>query len=308
MHRTVRMLAILLELQNGATTIGALSETFECSRKTIQRDISALVDLQLPVISSAGANGGISIDPAWTLSPMNLTPEEIETTILALENARHLPASEQTLTKIRNAAKPVYFDAVALDPQRPMIRRTPLSDMPDGVNRVRKVMQRNLWCRFDYSGGSQPGWRLVLPEALHIAEGRWYLRAIDERSRANRVFRVDRIRDIVPALAPNNADEIVTAARAQPDYDSDVFPEVVVDLTPAGLAFCRDHSHFHHVIVNDQLRFRCPPTEYLYLARELVRMDTDCRVISPPVLIQTMQNHVAKIATHLGNNQDVTVS
>ena len=308
MHRTIRMLAILLELQNGATTIGALAGKFECSRKTIQRDISALVDLNLPVTSSPGVKGGVSLDPAWTLSPMNLTADEIETTILALEHATHLPASEHALMKIRSAAKPGYFDAVASDPRRPEIRRTPRSTLPDGVAQVRKVMQREMWCRIDYSGGSNPGWRLVLPQALHIAEGRWYMRAIDERSREYRVFRIDRIREIIPTLAPQDAEAIVQNAKAQPDYTSEEYPEVVVALNPAGIEFCRDHTHFHHSLEGDTLRFRCPPGDYLYVCRELLRMGTNCRVLAPAELITTMKNLVREITEHIASNKGDTVT
>lgn len=308
MHRTVRMLGILMHLQHGSTTIGALAEQYACSRKTIQRDIAALVELRIPVSSISGSNGGISLDPSWSLSPINLTPDEIETTILALENATFLPAAEQTLAKIRSAAKPSYFDEVATNPHRPQVVRSPPDAMPDAVEQIRKVMKREMWCRIDYSGGSNPGWRVILPQELHVLEGKWYLHAVDARSRATRNFRVDRIRDIVPVLAPAESDLIMEAAADRPAYGSETYPEILVNLTTSGIQFCRDHNHFHRHVNEDTLRFRCPPGDYRYVARELLRMGTDCHILAPPELIDWARTLVLELHEHITNHQDTPLS
>ena len=308
MHRTVRMLGILLQLQKGSTTIGALADHYECSRKSIQRDIAALVELQIPVSSTSGPNGGVALDPAWSLSPINLTAEEIETTVLALEHASYLPAAELTLAKIRTASKPPHFDKVANDPGRPQVVRSTSAEMPEGVERIRNVMQRQMWCRIDYSGGSNPGWRLILPQELHVLEGKWYLHAIDERSRSFRNFRADRIRDLTPALAPADAESIVAEATAKPAYGAEHHPEVEVQLTDVGIRFCRDHNHFHRHIEGDILRFRCPPGDLNYVAREILRMGTDATIIAPPELRDWAKRIVEELDKHLANDQDDTVS
>lgn len=303
MHRSLRMLGILMDLQGGSSTLGKLAAKYECSSKTIQRDIASLTELNIPVTSAPGVHGGISLDPGWMLGPLNLNAAEIETLILALESAPHLPAAESALAKIRAASTPSRFDRVDDDPLRPSSRsnRSPSIPMPDGVQQIRNILSREMWCRLDYSSGSNPGWRLVLPQQLRILEGKWYLHAIDQRSRERRIFRVDRVRDIVPALAPADAAEIIQSAENQPGYQSDHYPEIVVDLNPAAVQFCRDHSHFHQHIEGHLLRFRCPPGEYQYVARELMRMGTDCRAIAPAALLETMRELVSDIARHIAN-------
>lgn len=308
MHRTTRMLGILLELQRGATTIGVLAEQFECSRKTIQRDLVAMDELGIPVIRSAGTTGGVSLDPSWSMAPMNLTQEEIETAILALEHATHLPASGQTLAKIRHAARPAWFDTVASNADRPVARTSVPMEMPEIVANLRKVMRREMWCRIDYSGGSNPGWRLLWPEELAILDGRWYLKAVDARSRENRTFRIDRMRDVVPSLAPADADAIVHHARMQPPYQSEQYPEVIVELSERGLQFCRDHHHFHNGLYGDRLIFRCPPEEYRYVAREILRMGTDASIIAPRELIDEAGIVIKELSEHFALDRDRTLS
>lgn len=214
MHRTLRMLDILTHLQNGATTIAALAEKYECSRKTIQRDLAELVELHIPIQRTSGPNGGIALDPAWNLAPMNLTPEEAETVILALEHAPHLPASGPTLAKIRTASRPAYFDSVNQKPDRPVSRTGAATTLPDIVLDIRKIVQRGMWCRINYSGGSQPGWRIMQPRELQIADGRWYMNALDERSHEFRSFRIDRILEIVPRRWPMHLLRIKTMMAA----------------------------------------------------------------------------------------------
>lgn len=308
MHRTLRMLGILLELQRGPTTIAVLANTYECSRKTIQRDLAAIVELGIPVLRAAGSSGGVSLDPSWSMAPMNLTREEIETAILALEHATHLPAAGQTLAKIRHATKPAWFDAVATLADRPVAHTSAPMEMPEIVARLRNVMQRDMWCRIDYSGGSNPGWRILLPEELTILDGRWYLRAVDARSADRRNFRVDRVRDVVPALAPLEAAEIRQRAESRPPYQSEAFPEVVVDLTDKGIQFCRDHHHFHRSLSGNRLSFRCPPGEYRYIAREILRMGTDATIVAPPALIQAARDVITEMQRHLARDTDITVS
>lgn len=308
MHRTLRMLGILLELQRGPTTIAVLANSYECSRKTIQRDLADIAELGIPVIRTAGSTGGVSLDPSWSMAPVNLTADEIETAILALEHATHLPAANQTLAKIRSAATPAYFDTVATSPQRLVARASAPMDMPEVAINLRRIIHRDMWCRINYSGGSNPGWRWIRPDDLTILDGRWYLNAIDARSRERRSFRVDRVHDVVPGLAPADAEEIVAHASSQLPYQSETFPEVIVALTEKGVQFCRDHHHFHSGLSADRLTFRCPPAEYQYVARELLRMGTNARILAPSDLIHTARTIIEEMHRHLADDTDIIMS
>ena len=301
MHRSTRMLAILMRLQHGPSTLRQLAASFDCSTKTIQRDIEELVSLNIPVIANRGYGGGIAIDPGWWLGPLNLSPAEIETIILAMENAPFLPGRDEVLAKVRAAVRPGRFDPVADNSTKPVIRQADSPVMHDTLAAIRNVMQRQLWCRIDYHGGSKPGWRLILPQHLHITENRWYLRAIDERSRESRVFRLDRIRDLQPALGPANARAIIDHARSLPTYNSEEFPEVVANLTDAGMRFCLDHPDFQRWVSGHELRFRCPPHDYGYCAREMLRMGADCTIEGPPDLVTEIKRQVTALHHHIVN-------
>lgn len=299
MHRTTRMLAIIRRLQGSTSTLQQLAAEFECSTKTIQRDLDELLGIGVPVVATRGQHGGIAIESGWWLGPLNLTPSEIETIILAMESATFLSDRDDVLAKIRAAVRPHRFDDIDQHALKPHIQPNTSQQHSDHLASIRSVMARDLWCRIDYVGGSNPGWRLVLPEHLRILENRWYLIAIDERSRESRTFRLDRIRDIQPTLAPAQATEIVAAARAVADYHSEEFPEIVVHLSDEGVRFCQDQWHLQQALEGNTLRFRCPPSEYGYYAGELIRIGTECEIISPPGLIEAVHQRLAQISEHL---------
>src|SRR5215813_3304882 len=81
MNRTDRLLAILLELQaKGCQRAEDLASTFEISKRTIYRDMQALAESGVPVVSSPGQ--GYSLVEGYFLPPLHFTIDEA--TILLL--------------------------------------------------------------------------------------------------------------------------------------------------------------------------------------------------------------------------------
>lgn len=57
-----RLIGIITTLQQRKTvTAPYLAEKFEVSRRTINRDIAAICKAGIPIVTTQGANGGISI-------------------------------------------------------------------------------------------------------------------------------------------------------------------------------------------------------------------------------------------------------
>ena len=63
-----RLMGILiLLLREGRLTAPRLAERFEVSPRTIRRDIEALCQAGVPVVTAQGHGGGISIAPGYRL-------------------------------------------------------------------------------------------------------------------------------------------------------------------------------------------------------------------------------------------------
>src|SRR4029079_10681571 len=75
MNRTDRLLAIVLELQaTGRRRAEDLAATFEVGKRTIYRDIQALCEAGVPVISTPGQ--GYALLEGYLLPPLRFTPDE----------------------------------------------------------------------------------------------------------------------------------------------------------------------------------------------------------------------------------------
>ena len=75
MNRTDRLLAIVLELQGkGWQRAGDLARTFECSKRTIYRDLQALGESGVPLLSQPGR--GYSLMDGYFLPQLSFSTDE----------------------------------------------------------------------------------------------------------------------------------------------------------------------------------------------------------------------------------------
>lgn len=82
--RLIGILSILL--QKDVVTAPSLAEHFEVSRRTIGRDIDALCQAGIPIVTRQGANGGISIMENYKISRTLLTNREMQDILAGLRS------------------------------------------------------------------------------------------------------------------------------------------------------------------------------------------------------------------------------
>lgn len=82
-----RMIGILsILLQREKVTAPYLAEKFEVSRRTIQRDIDGLCRAGIPLVTTQGANGGISIMDGYKIDRTLLTSSELQAILAGLRS------------------------------------------------------------------------------------------------------------------------------------------------------------------------------------------------------------------------------
>jgi predicted DNA-binding transcriptional regulator YafY len=194
-NRTARLYALVEELRAAAPrslTVAVLAARLEVSTRTVQRDLQALMEAGVPVRTTPGRGGGWSIDPAMTLPPIHLTPDEASVLAAALAGADGSTAARTAFQKIAAVLNgPATAAAGEL-----AARIVALPSRTDARIRaaVHQALSTKTVLRLTYTDGSgRESDRVVEPAGLLTTDGRWYLIAWCRTRQAGRGFRLDRI-------------------------------------------------------------------------------------------------------------------
>jgi predicted DNA-binding transcriptional regulator YafY len=210
MNRTDRLLGVLLELQRRKQVRAEdLAATFETSKRTIYRDIQALCETGVPIISQPGQ--GYSLVEGYFLPPLSFTVDEA--TMLILGSAL---AAQSFDAQYRDAAHSANrkIEAVLAARQRDEVQYlqnsialvatetlTQASTSPTLSQLRRAIIERKI-VRFHYhtrypqNGSPARNTRAADPYGLVHYNGAWYLIGYCHLRQAIRNFRLDRMTEL----------------------------------------------------------------------------------------------------------------
>lgn len=287
------MTGIILALRGGRRTVQELADRFEVSCRTILRDIGALSETGVPLITTAGTGGGVEIADGYWLAPLQLTVAEGSALLLGLQAFGETGAP---LTSERNSAEEKLravlqpdiaglvaqeLAVVSVSPPARAIEQSIFATLRDAI-------QRGRWVAGTYQSERRVAVQVLWPVNLFFEEGRWYCMALVAGKVGQRRFRVDRFIDLRPSLEPEGGHEVQNAHTTPPKpYDDPSYPKLVIHLTYMGMRRAEDERGWtdHLRDVGDgiwEVRFRCPPGEHPYYARLVYTLGPEAEAISPP--------------------------
>jgi predicted DNA-binding transcriptional regulator YafY len=207
MNRTDRLLAIVLELQGkGWQRAEDLAETFETSKRTIYRDMLALGEAGVPVVSIPGR--GYSLVEGYFLPPLSFTADEATMLLLGSDvmaqsfDVQYRAVAESAGRKIAGVLPERLREDVRTLRERIAFIQRDISMTPGEAERLlalRRAMLEGRQARFSYfarshaDGAQTPTTRTVHPYSLAHIRNVWYLTAWDTTRRDVRRFRLARI-------------------------------------------------------------------------------------------------------------------
>ena len=212
MNRTDRLLAIVLELQGkGHQRAEDLAATFETSKRTIYRDMLALGEAGVPIVSMPGR--GYSLMQGYFLPPLSFTTDESTMLLLGSDfmaqnfDAQYREAAQSAGRKIEGVLPDKLRDEVHYL-QGSIRFVAALPDTPEAEWRVKLLQQlrraiiQHTTVRFTYhtrhtqDGKGEQNRRDADPYGLiHFPAG-WHMTAYCHLRKGIRNFRLDRIDDL----------------------------------------------------------------------------------------------------------------
>jgi len=190
--RLFQILYILLERRS--ITAPELAKRLEVSVRTVYRDVEALSIAGVPVYTSSGKGGGISLLSGYTFDKALLSDEEQNQILFAIQS---LQAADQNvdklLLKLGAAFRKTNTNWIEVDFSRWGMRKTDSQK----YEQLKKAILEKRVLRMIYCGTSgNVTERDVKPVRLVFKNKHWYLQAFCLQAEAFRIFKVSRMMDL----------------------------------------------------------------------------------------------------------------
>ena len=199
--KTDRLLAIIILLLNRKRISAAqLADYFEVTPRTIYRDLEAINQAGVPIVSFPGSGGGYGIMDNFKMDRQMLSPTEVRTIITGLYGVNAAMDDRKivdTIEKLKVIADQrtdgFSTEPLTMDFSTWGLRKTEKAYL----NLIRKAITDNRVISFDYTnakGDNQE--RRVEPSGLFFKGHAWYLMGYCLAKDDYRHFRLSRMREL----------------------------------------------------------------------------------------------------------------
>lgn len=189
--RLIGILSILL--QKDTVTAPYLAEHFEVSRRTINRDIEALGQAGIPIVTRQGAGGGISIMDNYKMDRTVLTNAEMQDILAGLRSLDSVNGTNrygQLMEKLSVGSS----DFMAGD-QSVLIDLSAWykDSLAPKIELIRSAIDRQLGLTFYYYCPSGESQRTIEPYYLIFRWSSWYVWGWCQTRESYRLFKLNRM-------------------------------------------------------------------------------------------------------------------
>ena len=189
--RLIGILSVLLQKEK--MTAPELAEKFEVSRRTINRDIEDLCKAGIPIQTSQGTGGGISIMEGYRLDRTILTSKDMQMILAGLRSLDSVSGSSyycQLMEKIRTGSSEFISgrDSILID-----LSSWYGDSLTPKIETIQEAIENRHLVRFQYYAPSGESERTVEPYFLVFRWSSWYLWGWCKDRKDFRMFKLNRM-------------------------------------------------------------------------------------------------------------------
>lgn len=199
--RLISIIMILLERRR--TTIPELARLCEVSTRTISRDLDAINQAGIPIVTFPGVNGGVGVMEGFKLEKRLFSTADVVTLLMGLGCIRSSLSGGEVagaLAKVRGLVPEERRREIELRAGRYVIDPSPWAGGPasgEAFGLVEQAMEENRLVRFRYVDRlGQASEREVEPYRLVLKGARWYLDAYCLLREDFRLFKIARMTNV----------------------------------------------------------------------------------------------------------------
>lgn len=180
-------------LQNEKLTAQELAQKFEVSHRTILRDIDTLSLAGIPIVTTQGNNGGISIMDGYKLDKSVLTVDELQNIIIGLKGLDSISKTsniEQLIEKLSPNGKSVVslHDHIFID-----LSSYYKDSLSDKIKLIKQAISEKKLIEFDYYYDKGKQRRKIEPYFMQFKWSSWYVFGWCFEREDFRLFKLNRL-------------------------------------------------------------------------------------------------------------------
>ena len=192
--KTDRLIGILsILLQEEKTTAPALAERFEVSRRTINRDIEDLCKAGIPIRTTQGSGGGISIMDGYRIDRTILTSRDMQMILTGLRSLDSVSGSRyysQLMEKLQSGSSEFIGgrDSMLID-----LSSWYKSTLAPKIEIIQNAIENRNLLAFRYYAPSGESMRTIEPYYLVFRWSSWYVWGWCTTREDFRLFKLNRM-------------------------------------------------------------------------------------------------------------------
>ncbi|HPF88188.1 MAG TPA: YafY family protein [Candidatus Limiplasma sp.] len=295
-HRLFEIVYLLIERKT--MTAKQLAEHFEVSPRTILRDIDVLSAAGIPLYTTRGKGGGISLMDGYVLGKALFSEDEQTGILAALQqlSATHYPQTQSVLAKLKGVFVKQNPDWLEVDYS---CWGAGTGDKETIVLLSSAILHKQA-VSFCYSNArGETAQRLVYPLKLYFKSMAWYLSAYCTLRSDYRMFKLARMTDV----KTENHYFIDVALQTPPlTYDQVQYPPVNITLLFSESIAHRVYDEFSAPSIQKQadgsLLVHTTLWDDPWLMHYLFSFGSDIKVLEPPAI----RAQIAAIARKIAQN------
>lgn len=192
--RLIGILTVLLQREK--VTAPMLAEKFEVSRRTINRDIEVLCNAGIPICTTQGQNGGISIMDGYKIDKNIFTTEEMHAILAGLKSLDSASSDNRyklLMEKITNGNNEILQsnNHIVID-----LSSWYKESLAPKIKLIQKAIDENTRIAFHYYSPSGENDRLIEPYLLLFRWSSWYVWGYCTSREAFRLFKLNRLDEL----------------------------------------------------------------------------------------------------------------
>lgn len=190
-----RLIGIITILQqNEKVTAPYLAEKFEVSRRTINRDIEDICRAGIPIVTTQGTNGGISLMEGFALDTTVFTQQELSAVFTGLKTLDSVSFS-QSASKL--AQKMGAKDAIGLTDHMTIdLASFYKSTLSSKIELIKKGISERKCLSFHYYYNKGEVDKLIEPYRIYFMWSDWYVFGYCKQRQDFRLYKLRRLWDL----------------------------------------------------------------------------------------------------------------